>query len=257
MPCTCVKCGSERLHKLGEVVSKTLECEPRRWKIIEHVREKFSCRDCEAITEASAPSHPIPRGFAGPNLLAMVLVNKFLLHQLLNRQSKTYAREGIEIDVSTLADRVGNSSGKSLIGQSLPCFATRCSEDLYLYASAFGCGIRGACMRVQSMPSIVINNRRAPGGLFVLHASSLPDNPYDGHTLREVIDRTETLTGPIEQACVEKGYRGHATQNPRRVFISGQKRGVFSFIKRELRRRSAIEPIIGHLKAEGPRPLLS
>src|SRR6202453_830266 len=106
-PCACGKCGSERLHKLGEVVSKTLECEPRRWKIIEHVREKFSCRDCEAITEAAAPSHPIPRGFAGPSLLAMVLVNKFLLHQPLNRQSKTFAREGIEIDVSTLADRVG------------------------------------------------------------------------------------------------------------------------------------------------------
>src|SRR5664280_437497 len=106
-PCACGKCGSQRLHKLGEVVSKTLECEPRRWKIIEHVREKFSCRDCEAITEAPAPSHPIPRGFAGPGLLAMVLVNKFLLHQPLNRQSKTYAREGIEIDVSTLADRVG------------------------------------------------------------------------------------------------------------------------------------------------------
>jgi transposase len=106
-PCACGKCGSARLHKLGEVISKTLECEPRRWKIIEHVREKFSCRDCEAITEAPAPSHPIPRGFAGPSLLAMVLVNKFLLHQPLNRQSKTYAREGIEIDVSTLADRVG------------------------------------------------------------------------------------------------------------------------------------------------------
>ena len=67
----------------SEVVSKTLGCEPRRWKIIEHVREKFSCRDCEAITEAPAPSHPIPRGFAGPSLLAMVLVNKFLLHQPL------------------------------------------------------------------------------------------------------------------------------------------------------------------------------
>lgn len=106
-PCACAKCGGARLHKLGEVVSKTLECEPRRWKIIERVREKFSCRDCEAITEAPAPSHPIPRGFAGPSLLAMVLVNKFLLHQPLNRQSKTFAREGVEIDVSTLADRVG------------------------------------------------------------------------------------------------------------------------------------------------------
>ena len=59
------------------------------------------------ITEALAPSHPIPRGFAGPSLLAMVLVSKFLLHQPLNRQSDAYAREGVEIDTSTLADRVG------------------------------------------------------------------------------------------------------------------------------------------------------
>jgi len=100
--------------------------------------------------------------------------------------------------------------------------------------------------------SIVTTNRRAPGGLFVLHARSLPDNPYDGHTLRDVIDRTETLTGcAIERAYVDKGYRGHDAQNPRRVFISGQKRGVFGVIKRELRRRSAIEPIIGHLKTDG------
>src|SRR5882757_5718699 len=62
--------------------------------------------------------------------------------------------------------------------------------------------------------SIVTNNRRAPGGLFVLHATALPDNPYDGHTLRDVIDRTETLTGcPIERAYVDKGYRGHDAQN--------------------------------------------
>lgn len=100
--------------------------------------------------------------------------------------------------------------------------------------------------------SIVTNNRRAPGGLFVLHARSLPDNPYDAHTLRDVIDRTETLTGrPIERAYVDKGYRGHDAESPRRVFISGQKRGVLGSINRELRRRSAIEPIIGHMKAEG------
>jgi hypothetical protein len=88
----------------------------------------------------------------------------------------------------------------------------------------------------------------------VLHARAraLPDNPYDGHTLQDVIDRTEPLTGcPIERAYVDKGYRGHDAQRPRRVFISGQKRCIFGVIKRELRRRSAIEPIIGHLKAEG------
>ena len=81
---------------------------------------------------------------------------------------------------------------------------------------------------------------------------ALPDNPYDGHTLRDVIAATETLSGcSIERAYVDKGYRGHDAQNPSRVFISGQKRGVFGVIKRELRRRSAIEPVIGHLRTEG------
>lgn len=100
--------------------------------------------------------------------------------------------------------------------------------------------------------SIVTTNARAPGGQFVLHAKSLPGNPYDGHTLRGVIEDTKKLTGcEIERAYVDKGYRGHDTENPRRVFISGQKRGVFGAIKRELRRRTAIEPVIGHMKAEG------
>jgi IS5 family transposase len=100
--------------------------------------------------------------------------------------------------------------------------------------------------------SIVTTNARAPGGQFVLHAKSLPGNPYDGHTLGVVIDGTERLTGcEIERAYVDKGYRGHDTANPRRVFISGQKRGVFGAIKRQLRRRSAIEAVIGHMKADG------
>jgi transposase, IS5 family len=100
--------------------------------------------------------------------------------------------------------------------------------------------------------SIVTTNARAPGGQFVLHAKALPGNPYDGHTLGDVIDATERLTGrTIERAYVDKGYRGHDADNPRRVFISGQKRGVFGVIKRELRRRSAIEAVIGHLKSDG------
>jgi IS5 family transposase len=100
--------------------------------------------------------------------------------------------------------------------------------------------------------SIVTTNARAPGGQFVLHAKALPGNPYDGHTLRAAIEDTERLTGrQIERAYVDKGYRGHDARNPHRIFISGQKRGVFGAIKRELRRRSAIEPVIGHMKAEG------
>jgi IS5 family transposase len=72
--------------------------------------------------------------------------------------------------------------------------------------------------------SIVTTNARAPGGQFVLHAKALPGNPYDGHTLREVIEDTQKLTGcEIERGYVDKGYRGHDAENPRRVFISGQK----------------------------------
>ncbi len=100
--------------------------------------------------------------------------------------------------------------------------------------------------------SIVTTNARAPGGQFVLNAKALPGNPYDGHTLGAVIEATERLTGcEIERAYVDKGYRGHDTANPRCVFISGQKRGVFGVIKRELRRRSAIEAVIGHMKTDG------
>src|SRR5665213_3553404 len=100
--------------------------------------------------------------------------------------------------------------------------------------------------------SIVTTNARAPGGQFVLHARALPGNPYDGHTLRAAIEDTERLTGrEIERVYVDKGYRGHDARNPHRVFISGQQRGVFGVIKRELRRRSAIEPVIGHMKSEG------
>jgi IS5 family transposase len=100
--------------------------------------------------------------------------------------------------------------------------------------------------------SIVTTNARAPGGQFVLHAKALPGNPYDGHTLGLIIEDTQKLTGrTIERAYVDKGYRGHHAPQPQQVFISGQKRGVFGTIKRELRRRSAIEPVIGHMKTDG------
>ena len=86
----------------------------------------------------------------------------------------------------------------------------------------------------------------------MLHAKALPGNPYGGHTLRSAIEDTDRLTGrAIERAYIDKGYRGHDAPNPHCVFIFGQRRGVFSAIKRELRRRSAIEPVIGHMKAEG------
>ncbi len=106
VPAACPCCGGA-LHKIGEDVTETLELIPRQWKVIQHVREKLSCRSCESITQPPAPSHPIARGRAGPALLAHILFSKYGLHLPLNRQSAAYAREGIELDVSTLADWVG------------------------------------------------------------------------------------------------------------------------------------------------------
>lgn len=109
-PCTCPACGSSRLSKLGEDVTETLEVIPRQWKVIQTVREKFSCRDCEKITQPPAPFHVTPRGMFGPSFLAMVLFEKFGAHQPLNRQRDRYAREGVELSLATLADQVGACS---------------------------------------------------------------------------------------------------------------------------------------------------
>jgi transposase len=92
---------------LGETITETLEVIPRQWKVVQTVREKFSCRACETITQPPAPFYPISRGRAGPYLLAMILDAKFANHLPLNRQSEAYAREGVGLDVSTLADWVG------------------------------------------------------------------------------------------------------------------------------------------------------
>ncbi|MGE0675080.1 MAG: IS5 family transposase, partial [Methylibium sp.] len=100
--------------------------------------------------------------------------------------------------------------------------------------------------------SITTTNARAPGGQFVLHAEALHGNPYDGHTLADALEKTQALTGiEIKRAYVDQGYKGHDAPKPFRVFRSGQKRGVHGAIKRELRRRSAIEAVIGHLKTDG------
>jgi transposase len=95
-PTSCPYCGSE-----------TLEVVPRSWKVIHTVRERFSCRACEAISQPPARFHVTPRGFIGANLLATILFEKLGQHQPLNRQSERYAREGIDLSVSTLADQVG------------------------------------------------------------------------------------------------------------------------------------------------------
>lgn len=107
-PTSCACCGGTRLSRLGEDITETLEVVPRSWKVIQHVREKVSCRDCETISQAPAPFHVVPRGWAGPSLLAMILFEKYGQHQPLNRQAERYAREGVDLSLSTLADQVGH-----------------------------------------------------------------------------------------------------------------------------------------------------
>jgi IS5 family transposase len=107
--------------------------------------------------------------------------------------------------------------------------------------------------------SLATTNRPAPGGKVVLGARTLPGNPFDGHTLAAQIAQTERITGvTIERAYVDRGYRGHDAEDRRsgethqsRVFLSGQKRGVTPAIRREIWRRAGIEPVIGHMKADG------
>ncbi|ULB12046.1 IS66 family transposase (plasmid) [Cereibacter azotoformans] len=106
-PTSCECCGSDRIAKMGEDVTETLEVVPRQWKVIQTVREKFTCRACEKISQPAAPFHPIPRGWAGPSLLAMIVFEKFGQHQPLNRQAERYAREGVDLSLSTLADQIG------------------------------------------------------------------------------------------------------------------------------------------------------
>ena len=106
---SCTQCGGE-LRKLSEDVSEMLEYVPASFKVIRHVRPKLSCAKCDVIVEAPAPARPIERGLAGPGLLAHVLVAKYADHLPLYRQSEIYAREGVDLDRSTLADWVGAAS---------------------------------------------------------------------------------------------------------------------------------------------------
>ncbi|WFT97131.1 IS66 family transposase [Bradyrhizobium barranii] len=109
-PTTCACCGGSRLAKVGEDVTKTLEEIPRRFKVIGTVREKFTCRDCEKISQPPAPFHATPRGFIGPQLLATILFDKFGMHIPLNRQSVRFKAERIDLPLSTLADQVGHGT---------------------------------------------------------------------------------------------------------------------------------------------------
>ena len=104
--CACPRCGGV-LRKIGADVTETLDYVPGRFKVIQHVREAFSCRACETVVQAPAPYHPISRGRAGAGLLAHIVVSKFDDHLPLYRQAEIYAREGVELETSTLSGWVG------------------------------------------------------------------------------------------------------------------------------------------------------
>jgi transposase len=129
-PTACPCCGG-KLSKLGEDTTETLEVEPIKWKVIQTVRERFSCRSCETVTQSPAPFHPIARGRAGPNLLAMILEAKFGQHQPLNRQSEAYALQGIELSVSTIADWVGTCTANLAPLNALIDAHVRAAERLH------------------------------------------------------------------------------------------------------------------------------
>ena len=108
-PCACPTCGGA-LRAAGEDVAEMLEWVPGRYKVLRHVRPKFACQRCDTLIQAPAPARPIARGLAGPGLLAHVLVGKYADHLPLYRQSQIFARDGIDLDRSTLADWVGGAS---------------------------------------------------------------------------------------------------------------------------------------------------
>lgn len=105
-PCTCPACGGA-LRRIGEDVTESLDYVPGRFKVVRHVREAFACRACEQVMQAPAPHHAVPRGRAGPGLLAHIAVAKFDDHLPLYRQAEIYARDGVDLATSTLSGWLG------------------------------------------------------------------------------------------------------------------------------------------------------
>jgi transposase len=216
-PTTCACCGGSRLRKLGEDVTQTLETTPRQWKVIETVREKFSCRDCEKITQAPAPFHPIPRAWAGPSLLAMIVFEKFGQHQPLNRQAERYALEGAPIALSTMADAVGSVCAaldplRRLIEAHVMAAERLHGDDTTVPVLAKGKTDTGRCWVYvrddrpfggAGPPAAIFYYSRDrkgehPQGHLARYAGILQADAYDGYNKLYLADRKP---GPIQEAA--------------------------------------------------------
>ena len=210
-PSSCRCCSGGKFRKLGEVVRETLEYVPAQWKVVQHVLEKLACRTCDTIVEASAPSHPIARGRAGPQLLAQILFAKYGAHLPLNRQSEIYANEGIDLDVSTMADWVG------------ACAATLMPLVVELHKHVYG----AERIHVDDTTVPVLARGKCRTGRLWAHVRD--DKPFGGSAPPAAVfyysptrdgehpeRQLETYTG-IMQADAYSGYNG--------LYVTGRKPG--------------------------------
>ena len=222
-PTACPCCGG-KLSKLGEDTTETLEVEPIKWKVIQTVRERFSCRSCESVTQPPAPFHPIARGRAGPNLLAMILEAKFGQHLPLNRQSEAYGFQGIELSVSTIADWVGASTANlaplnALIDEHVLAAERLHGDDTTVPVLAKGKTITGRVWTYvrddrpfggQAPPAAMFRYSRDrtaehPNRHLAGYAGILQADAYAGYNALYEADR---IPGPIiEAACWAHGRR--------------------------------------------------
>ena len=213
-PASCTCCGSGRIVKMGEDITETLEVVPRQWKVIQTVREKFTCRDCEKISQPPAPFHPTPRGWAGPNLLAMVLFEKFGQHQPLNRQAERYEKEGVEISLSTLADQVGACTAALQPIHDLIRAHVLCAERLHADDTTVPLMAKGGTQTAR-LWTYVRDDRPFAGG-------APPAALYSFSTDRRMEHPTRHLAGwtGILQADAYGGYNGvyDAARKPAPVF---------------------------------------
>lgn len=170
-----------------------------------------------------------------------------LLTKLKQRIDNASARAGMESLPASLKEKIGRANKVLLQNKETK------DKLLVWHAPEVECIGKGKArspFEFGCKVSLVTNVNPAKGGHFILSARSLHGKPYDGHTLSSTVADTQNITGvEIARMYVDKGYKGHDHDNKLRVFISGQKRGVYGQIKRELKRRSAIEPIIGHAKS--------
>src|SRR5437762_11491119 len=197
-PTACECCGGSRLRKLGEDVTRTLESVPRQWKVIETVREKFSCRDCEKISQAPAPFHAVARGWAGPSLLAMIVFAKFGQHQPLNRQAERYTLEGVPIALSTMADAVGSVGAAldpllRLVEAHVMAAGRLHADDTTVPVLASAKTDTGRCW-------IYVRDDRSFGGTAHLarYVGILQADAYDGYNQLYLAGRSP---GPIQEAA--------------------------------------------------------